>query len=317
MMMLKTRLLFLFLGMFLLLACGPRVVQVPGQSVPSLEPDTLTATLDGNSTTAAESHQEEITAVRNSVYQLGLSDQIRTVQLVDGHFQQGDREDPDYISVFVTNYVALGDLNDDGQDETVALITENYGGTGSFVLLSVYHIEQGTLQFLASIFLDDRPMIQALSVEQGIILVDATVHNFNDPMCCPTLSTNRAYQLNEQNLVLREFITKTPTGQPRQITVESPTEGTDVSGIVRVIGRVSIAPFENTLVYRLFDMGGVELSAGPVMVEAPDLGAPGTFNEVIDLGNILTNTTIRIEIQDVNAADGSLFAMDSVIVQTR
>jgi hypothetical protein len=143
------------------------------------------------------------------------------------------------------------------------------------------------------------------------------VHDINDPMCCPTLFTNRAFQLIGSNLVLREFSTRTPTGLPRQINIELPAEGTGVSGNVRVTGRVSIAPFENTLVYRLFDMGGVELSAGPIMVEAPELGAPGTFNKVIDLGNILTNTTIRIEIQDTSAADGSLFAMDSVVIQTR
>jgi hypothetical protein len=313
----KISLLLLSVSMFLFQACASRVVPAPGQSTPGLDSVVASPSPVGGGTTATDPFQEEKVSVLNSLYQLGSSYQIRSVQLVDGHYQQGNREDPDYISVFVTNYMALGDLDDDGRDEIVALITENYGGTGSFVFLSVFTYQQNTSQFLTSIFLDDRPMIEALSVDAGMIVVQATVHDINDPMCCPTLFTNRAYRLIGSNLVLREFSTKTPTGLPRLINIELPAEGTGVSGSVRVSGRVSIAPFENTLVYRLFDMGGVELSAGPIMVEAPELGAPGTFNKVIDLGNILTNTTIRIEIQDTSAADGSLFAMDSVVIQTR
>jgi hypothetical protein len=75
---------------------------------------------------------------------------------------------------------------------------------------------------------------------------------------------------------------------------------------------VAIAPFENTLTYRIYDVGGVELAVGAIAVTAADLGAPGAFDEVISLGNILSGAAIRIEIQDISAADGSLLAMDSV-----
>ena len=43
-----------------------------------------------------------------------------------------------------------------------------------------------------------------------------------------------------------------------------------------------------------------------------NVGAAGTFDTTIPLGNILSNTVIRIEVQDISAADGSLLAMDSV-----
>ncbi len=258
-----------------------------------------------------------LSSVRNAGYQLGLSDQIRVVQLTDGRYQQGERDDIDFLAVFVTDYLAQGDLNGDGIDEAVALITENYGGTGSFVFLVVYRNNNGTPQFLTSTFLDDRPLIGGLSIEGGEVIVEATIHDFDDPMCCPTLVTTRHYGLFESNLVLREYATLAPTGDARMITIESPAEGAQASGIVNVRGRISIAPFENTLVYRLVDMGGLELSAGPVSVQAADLGAPGTFNQAIDLGRILTNTTIRIEVQDISAADGSLIAMDSILLQVK
>ena len=59
-------------------------------------------------------------------------------------------------------------------------------------------------------------------------------------------------------------------------------------------------------------MGGVELSAGAVPVTAAGPGTSGTFNEMISLGNALSNALIILEVQDVSAQDGSLLAMDSV-----
>jgi len=59
-------------------------------------------------------------------------------------------------------------------------------------------------------------------------------------------------------------------------------------------------------------VGGVELSSGAISVAAPDLGAPGTFDTIIPIGTALSGAVIRIEVQDISAADGSLLAMDSV-----
>jgi Immunoglobulin-like domain of bacterial spore germination len=255
--------------------------------------------------------------VRNSEYQLGFPDQPRTVQLVDGKYEEGAPSDTDYISVTMTDFIVRGDLNGDGENEAVAIVAENYGGSGTFVFLAVYQYLNEEAVFLTSIFLDDRPMINALSVEDGKIFVDAVVHASDDPMCCPTLRTNRHYLLNGVNLTLTDYNTLTPDGEPRAITIESPVEGAQVSGIIRLFGNITIPPFENNLVYRVYDLGGVELSAGPVNVEATGSGAMGTFEKAIDLGNILTNTTIRIQVEDRNAADGSLFAMDSVVLQVR
>jgi hypothetical protein len=88
--------------------------------------------------------------------------------------------------------------------------------------------------------------------------------------------------------------------------------GSETFNSVLLKGTVTIAPFENNLVYRIYDVGGVELSVGSIMVDAPDLGAPGTFEQMIPLGRFLSGTVIRIRVQDFNQADGSLFAMDSV-----
>ena len=255
--------------------------------------------------------------VRNSEYQLGFSDQVRSVQLTGGQYQEGSLSGTDYVSVSVTDFIVPGDLTGDGENEAVAVVAENYGGSGTFVFLAVYQFINDEAVFLTSIFLDDRPLIKNLAIENGEIFVDVIIHDRNDPMCCPTLETTRRYLLNGVNLILINYTTETPTGEARMITIQAPVEGAQVSGIVRLFGDVSVAPAENNLVYRIFDLGGVELSAGPVTVDAPDLGAPGTFEKAIDLGNIITNTTVRIQVEDRNAADRTLFAMDSVLLQVR
>jgi hypothetical protein len=132
-------------------------------------------------------------------------------------------------------------------------------------------------------------------------------------MCCPTLKTTRHYVLAQNGqLDMTDYTTFTPDDRPRTITIESPADDTEVFNSVKIKGGVDIAPFENSLTYRIVDLGGVELAIGSITVSAPDLGAPGTFDQTIVLGNILAGAVIRIEVQDISAEDGSLFAMDSV-----
>ena len=251
--------------------------------------------------------------LRNAPYQLGTPDKLQVVQLTDGVYQPGTPGGLDYVSVTVLNYVASGDLNGDGKDEVAALIAENYGGSGTFVFLVVYADLNGTLTFQTSLLIDDRPSINAMSIDNEEVFLDVDVHDADDPFCCPTLHTSRHYRLAENNqLDMVDFATFTPAGTPRTITIEAPPHGAQVYSSVQVRGRVATAPFENTLAYRIYDVGGVELAAGAINVIAPDLGAPGTFDSIVKVGNILSGAVIRLEVQDLSMADGSLLAMDSI-----
>ena len=253
-----------------------------------------------------------VAQIRNAQYQLGLSDGLRVVQLTDGRFESGEPGGTDYISVTALDFAARGDLNNDGVDEIAVAVAENYGGTGVFVFIAVYAEVNGQQVFQTSTLVDDRPAINALAIGSGEVFLDAITHNSEDPFCCPTLHNKRHYRLINNQLQLTDYVTFTPDARPRTITIESPANGAEVFSTVRIQGSVAIAPFENNLVYRIYDVGGVELSAGAVAVTAPDLGAPGTFDTTINLGGLLSGSVIRIEIQDVSAADGSLLAMDSV-----
>jgi len=255
---------------------------------------------------------DEAAEIRNAEYQLSATDQLQVVQLTDGTFERGTAGSDDFLSVSITDFVAAGDLDADGTDEIAALVSENYGGTGVFVFLAVYSKVNGAFTLQSSSLVDDRPQLNVLSIENNEIFLDAVIHGRDEAMCCPTLRTMRHYRWVDNQLDRIDFTTFTPDGNPRTITIESPANGTEVFTSVPIKGKVAIAPFENNLVYRIFDISGIELSAGAIAVSAPEPGAPGTFDVIIPLGNILSGAIVRIEVQDLSAADGSLLAMDSV-----
>lgn len=308
---------FLLIGIFLLGACSPSQTAPTNQTTPDTA--TVSTATSAPQTPTSQPNLPGITIdqVRNAEYQLGAQDPVRTVQLTDGKYLEGAPGSTDYVSVTMTDFIARGDLNGDGENEAAAIVAEDYGSSGTFVFLAVYQYINQKPAFLTSLFLDDRPKINALSVENGEIYVDAVIHSKNDPMCCPTLDTKRHYFLNDSNLVLSDYSTEAPGNQPRAITIEAPVNGAQVSGLVRLKGSVTVTPAESNLIYHIYDLGGLELSVGPITVDAPTPGGPGTFEKAVDLGNILTNTSIRLAVEDLNPEDGSLFAMNSVLLQVK
>jgi hypothetical protein len=251
--------------------------------------------------------------LKNAQYQTGAREDEAVVQLTDGIYQQGtDATTLDYAYIGLTEFAAIGDLTGDGVNEAAAIFIENYGGTGSFAFLAIYTNVNGLPVFLYSIIIDDRPIINSISVENGEVFLDAVIHSFEDAGCCPTLPTTRKYAFANNQLRLTNYTTAIPGGTKRVIEITSPINGTEPTGSVQVSGTVSIAPFENNLLYIIYDQAGSQLAAGPVAVTAPDPGAPGAFNELIALTGIPAGTIIHLEVQDVSAADGSLLALDAV-----
>jgi hypothetical protein len=299
------------LGVLLLLLIGCRPATPPA---PVDETESAPVPIDELTSSPATPTEvsEQVEEIRNAQYQLGASDSLEVVQLTDGKFEQGTPGAEDFLSVAVTDFVALGDLNADGTEEAAALISENYGGSGVFVFLAVYGNLNGTWSFQNSIMVDDRPQLQALSIADNEIFLEAVIHGPDEPMCCPTLRTRRHYRFVDNQLDMIDYTTFTPDGQPRTITIDTPADGSEVFTSVPLQGKVAIAPFENNLVYRIYDISGIELAAGAIPVTAPDLGAPGTFESIVPLGRALSGSIIRLEVQDESAADGSLLAMDSV-----
>jgi hypothetical protein len=293
---------FLLILALATLACGLPTVSATPTPAPAQE-----------ATVAPTASGLTIDQLKNAQYQLGVRDDHAVVQFTDGKYQQGtDATTLDFAYIALTDHVAFGDLNGDGIDEAAAMVLENFGGTGNFGMLTIYSNINGLPVFLTSVLIDDRPMINSISIDNGEIFLDAVTHGFDDGGCCPTLQTTRRYALVNNQLQMVHYTTDTPDGRKREIEITTPVNGTEASGSVQVNGNVSIAPFENNLSYSVYDEAGNQYMSGPLAVTAPDLGAPGTFSDTFTLEGIPAGTTIYIEIQDVSAADGSWFAMDAV-----
>ena len=307
--MVSRRALILGLGIFLI-GCRPATPPpTPSNQTQANSTQVIEATSRPANPTAIP---QEAKDVLNAQYQLGATDALQVVQLTNGKYEQSTSGGADSVSVAVSEFVAAGDLNADGSNDVAALVSENYGGSGVFVFLAVYLNDNGKLTFQNSTMVDDRPQLTALSIGGGEIYLDAVIHGTDDPMCCPTLRTTRHYRLTDSQLDMADYATFTPDTKPHTITIEAPANGTEVFTSVPVKGKVAIAPFENNLAYRIYDISGIELSAGPVSVSAANPGGSGTFDALIPLGDILSGTLIKIEVQDLSAKDGSLLGMDSV-----
>jgi hypothetical protein len=294
-----------FAQFFLILTLATLACASPFSKPASVQEATLAPTV-----TAPELTTDQL---KNAQYRLGAREDFATVQLTDGQYQQGtDTTTMDYARVALTDFVAIGDLTGDGVAEAAAIVFENYGGTGNFAFLTIFTNVNGQPVFLYSTMIDDRPMIKSITIDNGEVHLDAVTHGFEDPACCPALPTTRRYVLANNTLRVMNYTTATTDGAKRIIEITSPANGTDATGNLQLTGTVSIAPFENNLSYFIYDEAGNQLLGGPVMVTAPDFGAPGTFDQSISLEGIPAGTTIYLEIQDVSAADGSLLALDAV-----
>ena len=245
--------------------------------------------------------------------------QMRTVKLTDGEFISGnDPASTDYVSVHIGQQVAYGDLNGDGLQDAAIIIGENYGGTGDFVSVVAMFNQGGQPVFTASAGVDDRPIVNTLAIENGEILLDAIVHGPNDPGCCPAQPVTESFRLWGGRLVLTHLTSKTPSGVERIIKIEAPASDSEVSGPFTIQGMVTVAPFENNLVYTVFVEGAPDpVMQSAVMVNAAEMGGPGDFQLPLDFTQAGIKGNVRIEISDLSAADGAYLAVATLFLTVK
>ena len=293
--------------------------------IPTIIPITATATQVVPTATETQVPSTATTVVsvltveqlRNATLTVMGSDQIlRTIRLKDGKYQQGtDPAQTGYVSVTLGEKIAFGDLNADGVDDAAITMAENYGGSGVFVSVVAVLNQGGQLNAVATALIEDRAIINDLAIKNGEIYLDATIHDTNDAMCCPSLPSTRNYRLVENELVLSRFTTKTPNGAERSITIESPANGAEISGAFVIKGSVTISPFENNLVYTVFLPGTKDpVAQAGFTISADGLGGPGTFELPLDFTSAGFKGSARVEISDVSPADGSYLALNTLFL---
>jgi hypothetical protein len=257
-------------------------------------------------------------ALRNATYDVSeFFGSPHSVTLVNGSYASGP--DPaviDYISVYMSDMVAFGDLNYDGANDAAVILGINTGGTGVFTYIAAVLNVGGSPMHVASVFIDDRPMVTGLVINAGEILAQTTIHGPDDPGCCPNSPVEQGWRLyNGSQLVLSRWAGQTSGGTPRTIDIDSPLDLVVVAYPFTVSGGVSIGPFENTLGYSIYAPDNTLVTSGSVMTDSPDAGLPGNFSLLVDLSMAGVTGLVRIEFVEFSMADGSIVTLDSVLVK--
>ena len=328
--------------------CSADPATTTSQTAPAETSSTETTPPSGGTTTVPSLPGDEgltLDQVRNAACVVEFEGGILSFTLVDGSYQSGegggDPSQADRVKVTMADAVAFGDLNGDRVGDAAIAIRvsvgdSNAGGNGqgngqggsqggdddqdpgnkgatTYVIALVS--EGGEPVHAGYHLLGIGARVDGLAIADGKIAVDATVPGPEDQNGNPKVAVTATLRLPPGGggvLLHTGQTSETPAGDVREITVTSPAPGAAVSGAFTIEGRVTIAPFENNLVYHAYDGQMTERAVGPVMVDAPDLGAPGTFSVVLDLASTGYTGPLFVTLSDLSAADGSILALASV-----
>lgn len=296
----NTRFFTAFLLLLILAACAAPAPATAPQPIPATNTPAAALTLD---------------QVLDSTYALkGFDGSPQTFTLVNGAYVSGN--DPaSSTSVGITrDMVALGDINGDGLSDAVVPIFLNFGGSGSFVNLAAVLNQAGKPVHAApaTYGIGDRTVIQSLTVENGLVKLRALISGPNDPLCCPSVPLSTTFEYSDMGFRLLHLTTTTSSGLVREISVTVPAVEATVGPQTVITGTTTVGPFENTLVYRIYDTTGMAITESSLMVENDELGAPSTFNLPLDFSTLGISGRIRVEIAEMSMADGSTLMMDSI-----
>nr|HMN63232.1 Gmad2 immunoglobulin-like domain-containing protein [Anaerolinea sp.] len=192
------------------------------------------------------------------------------------------------------------------------LLAVNRGGSRTFIYLGAVLNQGGQPSQAGVVYIDDRPVTKRLEIKEGLIEYDVVVHQANDPMVSPSLAESQMYRLEGGTLLLTRLESQTTNGQTRKIVIDSPRNGDLAGGVVQVQGSMPIGPFENNLAYRLYDAAGNQIDAQPFGVQAPDMGAPATFDNPVSLPALPKGTVVWLELAELSMADGAPLAVPRV-----
>ncbi len=131
------------------------------------------------------------------------------VTLVEGEYE-GEPFEPEGASRprvhLITELMPHGDLNGDGVDEVIALVSENSGGTGHFLYVVPMTTIDGVVQQLGSALVGDRVNIRSVDVKDGTIVMQTIEGGPGDAACCPTHKGTRVWTM--QDGVLTETVSE-------------------------------------------------------------------------------------------------------------
>jgi len=136
--------------------------------------------------------------IKNHRYYLNFAKKY--IQLKDGKFKQEGNPD-DYLKVDLLDYI-ITDLDGNMTDDAVLVLASSPMGSGVFYELTtlISDTEDDFIRQGQNILLGDRIKINSMSVNDAKINLDMTVHQQNDPSCCPTKKVTKKFVFSNGNL---------------------------------------------------------------------------------------------------------------------
>jgi hypothetical protein len=136
--------------------------------------------------------------IKNHRYYLSFAKKY--IQLKDGKFKKEGSPD-DYLMVELVDYL-INDLDGNMTDDAVLVLSTSPMGSGVFYELTtlISDTEDDFIRQGQSIVLGDRVKINSMSMNEGQINLDMTVHLPNDPSCCPTKKVTKKFVFSKGNL---------------------------------------------------------------------------------------------------------------------
>jgi hypothetical protein len=95
-----------------------------------------------------------------------------------------------------------GDLDGDGKGDGVAILAENFGGTGTFVQAVPVLNRDGKAVVGRGAPLGDRTRVQALSINADTVVIEMVAAGPSDPACCPSDTVTQRFHLVGDSLAL-------------------------------------------------------------------------------------------------------------------
>jgi len=138
----------------------------------------------------------------------GLGDAPGVVTLIDGRWEAGPAIGASSAVVTLdADFRLVGDLDGDGLDDAVVLLTYSTGGTGAWSYLAVVARATGVLRNVATVALGDRVQVRSARIAGGTLSVSTVRAGPNDAACCPGELGEQQWALVGGRLVLLGNVT--------------------------------------------------------------------------------------------------------------
>jgi hypothetical protein len=125
-------------------------------------------------------------------------------QLADGVYYRtppDSQESPESYTTRFQGPLFYGDINADGLEDALVILSTQNGGSGHFIELAAVLDQDGSPYNVASISLGDRVAVESGKVENGAIVLNMRVHSPNDGLCCPSQAVTWNFVLNGDQLM--------------------------------------------------------------------------------------------------------------------